>query len=126
MMPLWLEIPMYLTMIMTVAAVARSGRQLVLGVRAERHLVRLLAGRDEFRSVLGHLWLRVQQNGALTFTEHEAIDLRDLVRRAAACLPPAEQKQIVQGLYGPTVAGREGYLRYVLSASISALPRQAA
>jgi hypothetical protein len=126
MMPLWLEIPMYLTVIMTVAAVAWSGHQLVLVVRAERQLVRLLADRDEFRAVLRHLRLRVQQNGDLTFTEHEAIDLRILVHRAAACLPPAEQRQIVQGLYGPTVAGREGYLRYVLSASISALPKQAA
>jgi hypothetical protein len=113
---LWM---MYLALVLTLATLAWSVRQFVLDIRAGQKLVRLLTRLDEYRPLLDALLLRVQQHGGrLTFSEHEAIDLREQVHRAVAHLPPADQKRVQQSLYGPTVAEREAYLRSVLSASI--------
>lgn len=124
MMPLWMQVLMYLSLVMAGATLLWTIRQHVLEIQAERKLVRLMAEREEYRPVLHLLERRAEQHGDITFTEYEAIGLRELVRRAAASLPPAEQKQIAQGLDYPTVAGREGYLRHVLSASVWKMQHQ--
>jgi hypothetical protein len=118
---LWL---MYLGLALGAAGLVISVRQFVLEIRAGRKLVRLLADREEYRPLLRQLWLRVQQQGTLTISEHEAIDLREQVRLATAHLPPADQKRVRQGLYSPAVAEREAYLHGVLSASVWTLQHQ--
>ena len=116
---------MYFGLALSAAALAFSVRRFVLEIRAGRELVGLLASRDEYRPLLRSLLLRAQQHdGALRISEHEAIDLREQVRRALVHLSPADRRRIEQGLYGPTVEEREGYLRGVLSASIWRLQHQ--
>jgi hypothetical protein len=127
MIPLWLQFLMYLSVVMTFAVLVWTVRQMVLEIRAEHKLIRLLATHPEYRPLLHGLGMRIQQQGnAFPISEHEAIDLREQVRRAAACLSPADQKRIAQGLYGPTVVGREAYLRSVLAASMQRVQQQAA
>ncbi len=100
-------------------------RVFVLQVRATRALIRLLAERDEYQPMLQPLMARAQQHGGrVRFTEHEAIDLREEVRRALTHLPPRHRKRVEAGLYAPMVEDRELFLRNVLSASVWRLQNQ--
>lgn len=127
MFPPLLQWMMYASVVMTFGMLVYQFRGFMREIRATRELVRLLAERDEYRPLLRPLAARARQHdGRLQITEHEAIDLRESVRRALVHLPPPDRKRVEQGLYAPVVAERDGYLRSVLSASIHRMQRQAA
>lgn len=107
-----------------VLAVLHSTWEFVQQRRAHRDFVRLLAERPEYRPMLNRLFVRAQQNGALQISEHEAIDLREQVRRAVVYLDPRERKWIEAGLLGRTVRGRQFYLYRVLCDSMHRLQHQ--
>ncbi len=127
MFPPLLQWMMYASVVMTFGMLVYQFRGFMREIRATRELVRLLAEHDEYRPLLRPLAARAREHdGRLQITEHEAIDLREEVRRALVHLPPADRKRVEQGLYAPMVAERDGYLRNVLSASIHRMQRQAA
>jgi hypothetical protein len=128
MFPPLLQWLMYASVVMALGMVVYQVRWVVRELRATRELIRLLAEREEYHPLLRSLMPRLQHaDGRLQITEHEAIDLREAVRRAALVhLQPGDRRRVEQGLYAPMVAEREGYLRNVLSASIGRMQRQAA
>lgn len=126
MFPPILQWLMYVSVAMAFGMLVYQVRGFVREIRATRELIRMLADRDEYRPLLRALVTRQQRDGRLQITEHEAIDLREEVRRALVHLPPSDRKRVERGLYAPTVAEREGYLRAVLSASVIRIQRQAA
>jgi hypothetical protein len=102
-------------------------REIILLVRAERDLVRVLAERDEYRPLLRRLLLRQRaQGGTLSVTEHEVIDLREEVADALVHLSPARRRRAEEGLFQDSSRGRQFYLLSVLTASIQRLQRQPA
>lgn len=117
---------MYAGIVIGLAGLAYSVGRFLLEVRAARHLVRLLSTGEEHQPLLRSLLSRAQQHGGrLRISEHEAIDLREYVRRALVNLPPADRKRVEQGLYAPLVEERDVYLRNVLSASVHRLQHPA-
>jgi hypothetical protein len=126
MLPPLILFMMYAGVAMALGMLVHLIRSFVLEMRAARELVRLLATRDEYRPLLRALLPRAQQHGGrVDLSEHEAVDLREHLRRALVHLPPADRRRIEQGLYAPLVEDREVYLRNVLSASVWRLQHQA-
>jgi hypothetical protein len=123
--PLMLAL-MYFGLALAVVALVYQVRSFMLQIQAMRQLVRLLAERDEYRPLLRPLMVRVQHGRKLQITEHEAIDLREEVRRALVHLPPTDRKRVEAGLYAPMVEDREVFLRNVLTASLWRMQRQPA
>jgi hypothetical protein len=99
-------------------------REIIILLRAERDLARVIAERDEYRTLLRQLLLR-QRDGSLSVSEHEAIDLRERLRHALLYLAPAERRGAEDGLFQDSARGRQFYLLKVLSASMQRLQHQA-
>lgn len=127
MLPPLIEWLLYASVAMTVGAVVYLVRSFMLEIRATRELIRLLTERDEYQPMLRPLMIRFQQHGGrLWISEHEAVDLREEVRRALVHLPPTHRRRVEAGLYAPMVEDREVFLRNVLSASVWRLQHRAA
>ena len=108
-----------------VLVVLQSTWEFVQQRRAHREFVRLIAERDEYRPMLERLSVRARQQGTLRISEHEAIDVRDQIRRAVVYLEPGERRWIEAGLFNRTVLGREFYLYRILCESIQRVQHQA-
>lgn len=104
--------------------VVHSTVDAVLHVRAERKFVRVLVESEEYRPLIVELQDREQHDGGLEVGEHEAIDLRNRVRRALVYLPLRDRRRVEARLYSPTVRGREVFLRKLLHASMQRLQHQ--
>lgn len=108
-----------------VAGCAHSIWEFFYELRADRHMAQVLAERSEYAPLLRAMMERARHHGgAVRFSEHEAIDLRESVRRALVHLEPRDRKHIEASLYGRTVSGREAYLRRLLAASMKRLQHQ--
>jgi len=111
--------------LLALAMLAGSMWDTVRGRRAARRMALGLAERDEYRPLLASLVSRAREHdGALPISEHEAIDLREQVRRALVHVHPGDRRRIEDGLFARTVRAREVYLRRVLYASMRRLQHQ--
>lgn len=108
----------------SVAGALLAVRDAILHARAEREFMRILAQSEEYRPLIAQLQARDARQGGLDVSEHEAIDLRERVRKALVYLPLPDRRRVEARLYAPTVRGREFYLHKVLYGSMQRLQHQ--